>query len=122
MEGESGGCLDYEERDCAEGVRRQFVYEEDREPITKIDLTTLSGARPAALSIDDVHNNGDEPKLPSLNYGGYRSCNLLTNCALEGKDGEKRIRAIDNQGDEENVDDCEENVPVVSTCKRKKSL
>ncbi|XWS50406.1 hypothetical protein CRYUN_Cryun12cG0084900 [Craigia yunnanensis] len=108
-------------------VKRHLAFQEERSPSKPMAPSTPAGAKPASVSIIDIHDSDDEPDLaynqiPSTSKEGNRDGNISANCEFEGTVGsENETWTIGDQNQEEKVDICADNVRFVSAPKRKRA-
>ncbi|KAK4839433.1 hypothetical protein QYF36_021901 [Acer negundo] len=91
-------------------VRKHLTFEEDKSPSKKMAPSTPCAARTSSLGVIDICDSDDENvQLPSVDNQG----------SVDNKDSSKSI--LVQQSCEENMNDCNGEIPVIPTPKRKRA-
>ncbi|XP_022736095.1 uncharacterized protein LOC111289373 [Durio zibethinus] len=112
-------------------VKRHLAFQEERSPSKQMAPSTPAGAKPASVSIIDIHDSDDEPdsahnQIPSTSKQENGHGSISTNYELEGTAGSeneartigdqkvvpKRKRATNIVTSDTECDDNDDNVPI----------
>lgn len=130
MEREKEGTNSESKPERGRQVRKSLAFEEDRSIGKKMAPSTPSGVRTASSGVIDICDSDDEPDVPHpLSTFGDENIYISTDHLSEGTVGnDKEIipneslkRAFFQYSYEENVETCNDSVPVLVTPKRKRA-